>query len=207
MVNGTVVDMIMQNIAHRVTLDKTQDQQFKVVTLTEKGYKESNILKKLLLLVHLQDQNHFVAVTVDFKEQSIGYGMGSSVEGFNYSHEINLKALSTFPLDEQINNAARDAYEQAENLWSLLKVLPASLTDNVFRLPSIWSWFVDVNVDACSGEEEVNSDYEDGVDDDCGVPPEESDGAKIQKALDELEGVALGSFAEEERLDCNSQAS
>jgi hypothetical protein len=133
----------------------------------------------------------------DGKERASGYA-----HLYGDTRKINLKALSTFPSNEQINDAARDAYQQAENLWSLLEVVPASLSDNIFRLPSIQSWFVDDNVSGGIGasEEEVDSDYEDGVDDD-GAPFDESDGAKIQKALDELEGISLGSFAEEERVN------
>jgi hypothetical protein len=95
MVNGTVVDMMMQNIADRVMLDEARARQFQVVTLAllqelEKGYKKSSssryldrlepklLGKKLLLPVHIREANHFVAVMVDFRRRSIGYGMSSS---------------------------------------------------------------------------------------------------------------------------------
>ncbi|KAF8223206.1 hypothetical protein L208DRAFT_1381550 [Tricholoma matsutake] len=48
---------------------------------------------------------------------------------------------------------------------------------------------------------EVDSDYEPGVDEDDVALSDESDATKIQKALDELEGISLGSFAEEERVN------
>jgi hypothetical protein len=136
----------------------------------------------------------------DGKERASGY-----THGYGDTRKINLKALSTFPSDEQINDAARDAYQQAENLWSLLGVVPALLNDNVFRLPPIRSWFVDENAGGMIGpeEDEVDSDYEHGVDvdDDDVALSDESNAAKIQKALDELEGISLGSFAEEERVN------
>lgn len=134
----------------------------------------------------------------DGKERASGY-----THTYGNTCKINLKALSTFPSDEQINDAARDAYQQAENLWSLLEVVPALLNDNVFRLPSIHTWFVDENAGGMIGPEdgEVDSDYEPGVDEDDVALSDESDATKIQKALDELEGISLGSFAEEERVN------
>ncbi|KAF8223205.1 hypothetical protein L208DRAFT_1381549 [Tricholoma matsutake] len=99
MVNSTVIDMMMQNIADHVTLDKAWARQFQVVTLAllqelEKGYKksssscyldrlESKLLgKKLLLPVHIREVNHFVAVMVDFRRRSIGYGSLKPAEAF-----------------------------------------------------------------------------------------------------------------------------
>ena len=64
--------------------------------------------------------------------------------GYNYTHTDNhgldLVALYTYPWDDEINNAVKVAYKDAENLWSLLG---CSLANSVpsESLPSIQSWF------------------------------------------------------------------
>lgn len=62
------------------------------------------------------------------------------------SGKIDITVLSTFPSDDDIKVAAKEAWEEAANLWDLLGVTPsdilASEANPGVRLPSASSWFV-----------------------------------------------------------------
>lgn len=133
----------------------------------------------------------------DGKERASGYTHTyADVRG------IDLIALSTYPSDDGINRAAKNGFQQAENLWSLLGVPP---TSNSALLPSIRSWF---NESPSSSKpsypepphSDVDSDYDSDVGSDA---PDDEDRPAIQveHALEHLEAVKLASFAEEDKVN------
>ena len=69
----------------------------------------------------------------DGKERASGY-----THNYRDTRDIDFNALSTFPSDNEIQEAAVMAYQQAENLWFLLGFVPS---DEAYHLPSIKTWF------------------------------------------------------------------
>jgi len=68
--------------------------------------------------------------------------------GYNHTYTdnrgIDFIALSTFRTDQEINQAAQQAYGEAENLFALLGISASQLqTAAAPRLPGIRSWFSD----------------------------------------------------------------
>jgi hypothetical protein len=67
--------------------------------------------------------------------------------GYNHTYRdtcgIDLRNLSAYPTDEQIQVAAERAHEEAESLWALLGIAPSQTYSSVVTLPSIQSWFSD----------------------------------------------------------------
>jgi hypothetical protein len=72
--------------------------------------------------------------------------------------------LSIYPSDNEINNADQIAYEEAENLWTLLGAPPALFAESSVKLLSIPAWFAEPSFgdDGSSSrrDEEFDSDYE-----------------------------------------------
>lgn len=127
--------------------------------------------------------------------------------GYNHTYTdnrgINFIALSTFPSDEEINQAAQQAYGEAENLFALLGVFASQLQNSSApRLPGIRSWFIDSTT---SGRTSNRLDPADSDDDfletDEDVLLFESDDeepSNIQEVLDHLEHV-VGSTQREDK--------
>jgi hypothetical protein len=128
--------------------------------------------------------------------------------GYNHTYtdnrNIDLVALSTFPPDDDIDKAARRAYEGAESLWTILGVPPSHIP---FTIPSVRSWFTQTGPDVQFSEQDIqkgaecDSDYESGVDDGENDNEEDSEGAQLQQALDQLENSPMKSIKEDEVIN------
>jgi hypothetical protein len=68
----------------------------------------------------------------DGKERASGY-----THNYRDTRDIDLNALSTFPLDNEIQEATVMANQQAENLWFLLGFFPSDESSSTTQLPSI----------------------------------------------------------------------
>lgn len=74
----------------------------------------------------------------------------ATASGYSHTHfdsrGIDIPILATFPSDEDINAAAKEAAEEAESLLALLGVSPNRLReDSAMKLPSITSLYEDVD--------------------------------------------------------------
>ena len=76
------------------------------------------------------------------------------------SRGVDIKALSMYPTDEEIQRAADRAVEEAESLFALLGISSTDLGESASQLPSISAWY---NVTDTQSNE---SDSETGPDDD-----------------------------------------
>lgn len=61
--------------------------------------------------------------------------------GYNHSYmdhcDINLAALSAYPSDEEITCVVKQAYDKAENLFVLLRIVTSDLHSPSHQLPNI----------------------------------------------------------------------
>ena len=107
------------------------------------------------------------------------------------SEDINIAALSTFPSDNEIEEAAKQAWEEADSLFTALGASPADFMrsqSSTPHLPSISSWFqpgqdLVLNVNSTLPQ----SDLDDGF-----LPEDEdgnnnSDAAQLQALIDDEE--------------------
>ncbi|RDB19960.1 hypothetical protein Hypma_012735 [Hypsizygus marmoreus] len=131
--------------------------------------------------------------------------------GYNHTYTdnrgIDFTALSSFPTDEEIDQAARRAYGEAENLFALLGVSATELYDaSTPHLPGIKSWFSDVNSPPLAKESTHDramfADEQDEADE---FMLEESDDDSeemydIQAALDHLEDVSMPTQREDNEI-------
>ncbi|KAJ7242483.1 hypothetical protein C8J57DRAFT_1084298 [Mycena rebaudengoi] len=104
---------------------------------------------------------------------------------------LDILALSTFPSDEDIDNAAAEAAEESDSLIALLGLAPSKLhagsIPTLSILPSIDSWYEDVD----------ESDGEDCTSDEESI----SEAQQLQGLLDKAEDeVAVGTHAKAEEL-------
>jgi hypothetical protein len=65
----------------------------------------------------------------DSKERASGY-----THTYTDNRGVNLVELSTYPSDNEIQDAAKLAYEEAENLWTLLGAPPSLVADDGVKL-------------------------------------------------------------------------
>ena len=115
-----------------------------------------NLVPKLFLCLQLFTQS---TVHTSGKEMVSGYAhMFSNCRG------IDLSVFSAFPTDEQINQAAKGAYDEADNLIFILGVSPNLLTDLPANVPLSTP---PTNNDDI--EEEDRCDDEDEMDDGAGI--------------------------------------
>lgn len=122
--------------------------------------------------------------------------------GYNHTYTdaqgIDLVSLSTYPTDDEINDAARIAYGEAENLFSLLGIsvsqLGTSAGEHPERLPSIRSWFA-TNADNPEAPGDLSDDVDDGVESDG-----EDDEENYQDLLDDIEDMSFSTVEEEHRV-------
>ncbi|KAF8164695.1 hypothetical protein B0H34DRAFT_633518, partial [Crassisporium funariophilum] len=67
--------------------------------------------------------------------------------GYSHTHtnfcDINLGALSSFPTNDQLNEASARAYSEAQLIFAYLGLTPKQLCGSVMRLPTIASWYAD----------------------------------------------------------------
>lgn len=125
----------------------------------------------------------------DGKERASGY-----THNYCDARDIDLNALSTFPSDNEIQEAAVMAYQQAENLWFLLGFVPSDEERSATQLPSIKAWFTPEE-NTFEPPHDVHSDYESDVGDDSDSVPTEA--MQLQAAIDRAEKLKL-SFSEED---------
>jgi hypothetical protein len=135
----------------------------------------------------------------DGKERASGY-----THTYTDNRDTDLVALSIYPSDDDLHNAAKVAYEEAENLWTLLGA-PPSAPNVSNRLPSIRAWFPEHNGDTDEmkniADDDFWSDYESCVGDSDSDDEEESEPAQIQKASDYLEKVSVKLSQEEDKIN------
>jgi hypothetical protein len=150
----------------------------------------------------------------DGKERASGY-----THNYCDNRDINLNALSTFPSDDEIQDAAVTAHQQAENLWFLLGFIPSdsgSESDILpsVQLPSIASWFVDSEPPIPGSEAEVSkekeilvdSDYESDIDHERDSSDSElPEVAQLEATMNRIEDINL-SFDEEDKVNTLSFA-
>ena len=78
--------------------------------------------------------------TGDSKARASGY-----THTYFDSEDINLVALSTFPSDNELEELAKQAWDEADSLWTALGVSPADFMQSApsaTHLPSVSSWFI-----------------------------------------------------------------
>lgn len=123
---------------------------------------------------------------------------------------MDLVALSIYPSNDELDHAAKVAYKEVENLWTLLGAPPSLTRHASSKLPSACSWLaekVSDSVVATSSqsedieEEDFGSDYESGVGDPVSDGEEESESVQIQQALDYLEKVSIENSREEDEIN------
>ena len=153
-----------------------------------------------MLFIRLREHALFSKFS-DGKERASGY-----THTYTDNRDVDLVALSTYPSDDDLNGATKTAYEEAENLWTLLGV-PPSPPNVTNRLPSIRAWFTepvpnDGDMDEMEyiPDEDFGSDYESCVGD-SDFDEEESESAQIQAALDYLEKVPVKLSQEEDEIN------
>jgi hypothetical protein len=117
--------------------------------------------------------------------------------GYNHTYTdmrgINISALSAYPTNEAMNDAATRAYGEAESLFALLGVSAMELqSPSATALPSINSWFQDADDPSDSVSEHE--------DDDLLCDEEEEATEDYQSLLDILENTNLKTSRENERL-------
>jgi hypothetical protein len=118
--------------------------------------------------------------------------------GYNHTYTdnrgIDFTALSTFPTNEEIDQAAQQAYGEAENLFALLGVSASQLqTATSLRLPGIRNWFVDsTDAGLTKSPNPADLDANPEADEDMFLFEESDDEEPlgIQEILDDLEHVA-----------------
>ena len=126
------------------------------------------------------------------------------------NRDIDLNALSTFPSDGEIQDAAITAYQQAENLWFLLGFIPSDILPTV-QLPSIASWFFEPKIPDSKAQvskenETVDSDYESDIDHESDSSVSElPEVAQLEAAMNRIEDMKL-SFDEEDKVNTLSFA-
>lgn len=79
-----------------------------------------NVVKKIFIQLQMFTESTLPTVG---KDATAGYA-----HTFSDCHGIDLTALSAFPTDQQIDQAAREAYNEAKNLLYILGVLPDLFT-------------------------------------------------------------------------------
>ena len=158
------------------------------------------------LFLRLRETALFGAHTFsDGKERASGY-----THNYCDNRDIDLNALSTFPSDSEIQDAATTAHQQAENLWFLLGFIPSDsdILPSVVQLPSIASWFVeppgpgsDSETQISNEKEIVDSDYESDIDHerDCS-DSEHPEVAQLEAAMNRIEDIKM-SFDEEDKVN------
>lgn len=88
-----------------------------------------NVVSKLFLRLRLFTES---TVHASGKETASGY-----THTFSDCRGIDLSALSAFPTDDQINQAAKDAYDEAKNLIFILGISPNFLADPPTNSPTL----------------------------------------------------------------------
>jgi hypothetical protein len=158
------------------------------------------------LFLRLRETALFGARTFsDGKERASGY-----THNYCDNRDIDINALSTFPSDGEIQDAAITAHQQAENLWFLLGFVPSDILPTV-QLPSIASWFFEPqNPTHPSPEtqekEIVDSDYESDIDHERDASDSElPEVAQLEAAMNRIEDIKL-SFDEEDKVNTLSFA-
>jgi hypothetical protein len=141
-----------------------------------------------------------------------GYAGDSKARASGYTHtyfdseDINIAALSTFPSDNEIEEAAKQAWEEADSLFTALGVSPADFMrsqPSTPHLPSIGSWFQ-------PGQDPVldanftlpQSDLDDGFlpEDEDENSDNDSDAAQLQALIDEEEQAHSRSNQVDDRM-------
>lgn len=145
----------------------------------------------------------------DGKERASGY-----THNYQDTRGIDLNALSTFPSDTEMQEAADKAYQEAENIWFMLGFIPSDCSaSGSGKLPSISSWFPTRNdkfippvghSDApINGHDNIDSDYESDLDEE--LEPAGSVTVELQEAMDWIENLNL-SFTVEDKVNTLSYA-
>lgn len=134
------------------------------------------------------------------KERASGYN-----HTYTDNRDVDLGVLSTYPSDDELNDSAKVAYDEAENLWTLLGVPPSLTRNSPVKLPSIRAWFTGVTTEYAESSDgdldEVDSDYDSCVGDPDSEDEDKSEAAQIQEALDFLETVPIKSYNEEDEIN------
>ena len=116
-----------------------------------------NVVKKIFIRLRMFTES---AIPTASKDAATGYA-----HTFSDCHGIDLTALSAFPTDEEINEAAKQAYNEAENLLFILGISPdlsaKPTMDATSAVPTATPW-------------ESTDEFEDDDDDD-----NDSDGEEV----------------------------
>lgn len=130
--------------------------------------------------------------TSDPKARAAGYA-----HTYFDPERVDLAELAIFPTDSEIQQAAQEAWEEAESLFALVGVVPSDFlsapgsADMSSRLPSISSWFFNCPTSDpdlsphspdLADESEISSDEEEEDNDEEDIP------AKLQHVIDANQG-------------------
>jgi hypothetical protein len=138
----------------------------------------------------------------------LGHTTSPNARASGYAHtyfdaeDMNIKILSEFPTDVEIERAAKEAWEEADGLFTNLGVSPSEFmgpnsTAEEVQLPSIGAWYTKgqdpvlrSSLDADDSEESTSSDSEEpGMDDgygsgEEGLSDDDTDTVQLQKLID-----------------------
>lgn len=137
----------------------------------------------------------------------------SKAHASGYTHtyfdleDIDLATLSTFPSDNELEELAKQAWDEADSLWTALGVSPSDFMQSAPstpHLPSVSSWFnpgQDPVLD--TGSSSPQSDLDDGFqpeDEDGEDGDSNSDAAQLQALIDEEEQAHSWSNRVDDRM-------
>ncbi|KAI0329285.1 hypothetical protein GY45DRAFT_1253214 [Cubamyces sp. BRFM 1775] len=122
---------------------------------------------------------------------------------------IDLSALATFPCDDEIQQAARDAWQEAESLMLLVGIVPSDVMGRdasraTTQLPSISSWYPASQEPQSLDSDTIDDDNSSSDEDyDCNSDSDDSDedeSAVLQRLITEHQNDFGRSNAQDERF-------
>lgn len=136
-----------------------------------------NLVPKLFLQLRVHTAS---SVHASGKDTAAGYA-----HTWADCHGINMTALSAFPTDDQIHTAAKQAFDEAENLFFILGVTPKMLTSPPRSIPVLTLPLEDEDV------------WEDGDDE----PDEVDEINHLYECVEQLETSSLSSERKKQIMD------
>lgn len=125
----------------------------------------------------------------------------ATASGYSHTHfdtrDLNIPILATFPDDDEINTAAKEAADEAESLLALLGITPKQLQHNpITALPSINSLFVGKGDYQESEGNYQDSEGEDSEDENNTIVSEAQELQDLVRKAEGIEKPGLSQLAE-----------
>lgn len=110
--------------------------------------------------------------------------------GYNHlyfdTRGVDLHHLSIYPTDDEIQDAIAVAHLEATNLWHILGFDPQIFWESKVQLPSIMSWFSDLEEPSLGQGDEDEAEAEDAI------------GSKLQNAVEVLDMARYDTIKEQD---------